>query len=69
MKTVGDLMGEYEHVRDGVKRFGTWDNLDSFVEGLINQVAIKPVKQNTIEQQQQQFGFDDMGSIVPVTHD
>ena len=68
-KTFGDLMSEYEHSRDAVKRFGTWGKLDVFVENLINQVAAKPVSSSTDNQPQQQFGFDDMGSVVPVTHD
>lgn len=67
--TFGDLMGEYEHSRDAVKRFGTWDKLDAFVENLIGQLATKPTSVSTDNQPQQQFGFDDMGSVVPVTHD
>lgn len=66
-KTYGDMMSEYESARETVKRFGTWNNLDTLVEELINQLASKPVKQTT--QQQQQFGFDDMGAIVPVNHE
>lgn len=67
-KTYGDMMSEYESARETVRRFGTWNNLDSLVEGLISQLASKPVKQNAT-QQQQQFGFDDMGAIVPVNHE
>jgi hypothetical protein len=66
-KTYGDMMGEYESKREAVRRFGSWDGLDSFVEGLISQLAPQTKKSNTVSQQQ--FGFDDMGAIVPVNHE
>jgi hypothetical protein len=67
-KNFGDLMGEYESKREAVKRFGSWDGLDSFVEGLISQLAPQVKKSNTTSPQQQ-FGFDDMGAVVPVNHE
>lgn len=63
-KTYGDMMSECESARETVKRFGTWNSLDTLVEELISQLVSKPMKQNANWSQQQRFGFDDMGAVV-----
>ncbi len=59
--TFGDLMSEYERKRDAAKRFDSWDTLDLFVKGLIQQVAPKV---ETSTKKFQEFSFDGNGAPV-----
>ena len=59
-KTFGDLMGEYVGVRDQAKRFSSWEALDKFVEGLVQQVAPKAEKPFT--HKFQEYSFDANGT-------
>lgn len=61
-ETYGDLMSEYQQVKDAAKRFAAWDNLDKFVEKLIKQVA--PKVEKTFTHKFQEYAFDDMGTPV-----
>lgn len=62
-ETFGDLMAGYEKVRDGAKKFGTWSELDKYVESLV--VRIAPKTEPTLRKFQE-YAFDDMGLALPL---
>lgn len=41
-ETVGDLMAQYQAVREGARCHSSWENLDKFVLELVKRVAIAP---------------------------
>jgi NH3-dependent NAD+ synthetase len=43
-ETVGDLMSQYDRLRDGARRFAAWDPLDEFILELVKRIAIAPNK-------------------------
>jgi hypothetical protein len=59
-KIYGDLMSEYEKLKDIAHRFGDTSALDKFTESLIEQIAPKPKVEHPLDKFKE-YSFDDMG--------